>query len=205
MSYKRNIRNFLAVSAFALMGAASASEASPDIEVKNATEEVLSVMGRKSDARSLAELAETKVVPHFDFRRMTQLAAGRVWAQADARQQDRLTEEFKHLLVRTYTQALASSQHAKANVAVQPAQVAADSNETLVRTTVSEPGRKAMAVNYRMERGSGGWKVVDVVVENISLVTNYRDWFLSQAQNGGIEAVIKALTDKNRAAAGRAG
>lgn len=200
MSVKRNIRNFLAVSAFALMGAAYASETSPDMEVKGATDEVLAVMAGKSDARALTELAESKVVPHFDFRRMTQLAAGRIWSQADARQQDRLTEEFQHLLVRTYTQALASSQHVKANVAIQPAPVAADSAETVVRTSVSEPGRKPIAINYRMERGASGWKVVDVIVENISLVTNYRGWFVSQSQNGGIEAVIKALTEKNRAA-----
>lgn len=205
MGLKQNIRNFLTVSAFALMGAAYAGEASPDLAVKSTTDEVLAVRARTSDVRALTELAETKVTPHFDFRRMAQLAAGRVWGQADTAQQERLTAEFQHLLVRTYTQALASSQHAKANVTVQPTRVEASSTETLVRTTISEPGRKPIAVNYRMERGPGGWKVVDVVVENISLVTNYREWFAAQSQKGGVEGVIKALADKNRAAAEKIG
>lgn len=200
MGLKRNIRNFLAISAIAMMGAASASESSPDMEVKSATEDVLAVMASTSDVKALSQLAETKVVPRFDFRRMTQLAAGRVWLQADARQQEQLTEEFQHLLVRTYTRALASSQHTKASVVVQPAHVEGSSGETVVRTTVSEAGRKPIAVNYRMERSPAGWKVIDVVVENISLVTNYRDWFISQSQNGGVDAVIKALAEKNRAA-----
>lgn len=199
MGLKRNIRNFLAVSAVALMGGAYASEA-PDVEVKNVTEEVLAVMARTSDTKTLGDLAETKVVPHFDFRRMTQLAAGRVWNQASPQQQERLATEFQHLLVRTYTRALASSQHAKANVAVQPVRLGAGSEEAVVRTTVSEPGRKAIAVNYRMERQGDDWKVVDVMVENISLVTNYREWFAGQAQNGGVEAVIQALVEKNKAA-----
>lgn len=205
MSLGQNIRNFLAVSAIALLGTAYASEAAPDVEVKNATDEVLAVMGRTSDVRALAELAESKVVPHFDFRRMAQLAAGRVWTQADAGQQERLAAEFQHLLVRTYTQALASSQHARANIVVQPARLESGGDEAVVRTTVSEPGRKPIAVDYRMEHGTTGWKVVDVVVENISLVTNYREWFATQSQKGGVEGVIKALADKNRAAGEKIG
>lgn len=205
MSLKTNIRSFLAVSAFALMGAATGAESPPEVEIKATTDEVLAVMARKADARALSELAESKVVPHFDFRRMTQLAAGRVWQQASATQQETLTQEFQHLLVRTYTRALASTQHDKANVAIQPSRTEQGSNETTVRTTVTEPGRKPIAINYRMERNGSGWKVVDVVVENISLVTNYRDWFASQAQAGGVDGVIKALAEKNRAAAEKMG
>lgn len=201
MGLNRNIRTFLAVSAIALMGTVYASESSPDAEVKSATDEVLAIMAQTSDVRTLLNLAETKVVPHFDFRRMAQLAAGRIWIQANAEQQDRLTAAFKHLLVRTYTQAIASSRQAKTAVVVQPARVDAGSAEATVRTTVSEPGRRPIAVNYRMERSTGGWKVVDVMVENISLVTNYREWFVAQYQNGGIDAVIRALDGKNRAAA----
>lgn len=204
MTMKTYIRDFLAVSAFALLGSAYAGEA-PDVEIRNTTEEVLSVIARKSDSRTLSELAENKVVPHFDFRRMTQLAAGRVWAQASPAQQEQLTSEFQHLLVRTYTKALAASEHAKASVAVQPAHAEDNASETTVRTTVAEPGRKPVAINYRMERNGADWKVVDVIVENISLVTNYRDWFASQAQAGGVDGVIKALAEKNRAAAEKMG
>lgn len=205
MSLKTNIRSFLAVSAFALIGAATGAEAPPEVEIKATTDEVLAVMARKPDARALSELAEAKVVPHFDFQRMTQLAAGRVWNQANPTQQQAMTQEFQHLLVRTYTRALASTQHDKANVAVQPSRTDPAGSEATVRTTVTEPGRKPIAINYRMEKNGSGWKVVDVVVENISLVTNYRDWFASQAQAGGVDGVIKALAEKNRAAAEKMG
>lgn len=204
MAFKRTLRSFLAVSAVALLGTAYGAD-SPDAEVRAATEDVLAVIAKSPDQRALREAAETKVVPRFDFRRMTQLAAGRVWTQASPKQQEALTAEFQHLLVRTYTKALSTTSHAKAAVVVQPARVEEGSNETTVRTTVTEPGRKAVAINYRMEKNGSDWKVVDVVVENISLVTNYRDWFASQAQNGGVDGVINALAAKNKAAAEAAG
>lgn len=205
MVIKRTLRSFLAVSALALLGSAYGAGNAPDAAVRSATEDVLAVIAKTPDPRTLRETAETKVVPHFDFRRMTQLAAGRVWAQASAQQQDALTSEFQHLLVRTYTKALSSGSHANAAVTVQPARVDDGSSEATVRTTVTEPGRKPVAINYRMEKAGADWKVVDVVVENISLVTNYRDWFASQAQSGGVDGVIRALADKNKAATAAAG
>lgn len=202
---KRSLRKFLAVSALALLGTAHAAGSPPDAEVKAATDEILAVIASAPDAKTLSQLAEAKVVPHFDFRRMTQLAAGRVWSRASPEQQDALTREFQHLLVRTYALAVAATQHSRAKVAVKPAQVADDSSETTVRTTVSEPGRPPLAIDYRMERSGGGWKVVDVTVDNISLVTNYRNWFASEAQSGGVEGVIRALAQKNRASAEKLG
>ena len=202
---KRSLRKFLAVSALALVGSAHAAGAPPDLEVKAATDEILAVIASAPDAKTLGQLAESKVVPHFDFRRMTQLAAGRVWSRASPEQQEQLTQEFQHLLVRTYTLALATTQHTRAKVAVMPVRIPEGSSEATVRTTVSEPGRPSLAIDYRMEQNAGAWKVVDVTVDNISLVTNYRNWFASEAQSGGVEGVVRALADKNRASAGKLG
>lgn len=202
---KRNLRQFLAISAIALIGGAHAAGSPPDAEVRAATEEVLAVIASAPDVRTLGKLAESKVVPRFDFRRMTQLAAGRIWSRASPEQQEQLTGEFQQLLVRTYTQALVASSHARAKVAVQPARVAEGATETTVRTTVSEPGRPPLAIDYRMAQSAGNWKVVDVTVDNISLVTNYRNWFADQAQNGGVDGVIRALAEKNRASAAKPG
>lgn len=204
---KRHLRQLLAVSAIALLGTASAQAGGlpPDLEVKAATDEILAVIASAPDPRTLGRLAESKVVPHFDFRRMSQLAAGRIWSQASPAQQEQLAQEFQHLLVRTYTQALAATQHARVKVAVQPARIPDDGSPTTVKTTVSEPGRPPLAVNYRMEQGADGWKVVDVTVDNISLVTNYRSWFASEAENGGVDGVIRALAEKNRGRAAKPG
>lgn len=201
---KRTLRQFLALSAMALIGTAGAATP-PDLEVKETTEAVLAVIASQPDAKTLGKVAEAKVVPHFDFRRMTQLAAGRVWTQASPAQQDQLAREFQQLLVRTYTQALAAAQHARAKVAVKPARIADGGAETTVRTTVTEPGRPAVAIDYRMEQQADAWKVVDVTVDNISLVTNYRNWFASQVQSGGVDGVIRALAEKNRANGEKAG
>lgn len=202
---KRTLRQFLAVSALALIGGAHAAGSPPDVEIKAATDEILAVIASAPDAKALGRLAEAKVVPRFDFRRMTQLAAGRVWARATPEQQEQLAGEFQHLLVRTYTLALAATSHSRARVAVQPARVPDGASEATVRTTVSEPGRPPLAIDYRMEQGSAGWKVVDVTVDNISLVTNYRGWFADQAQAGGVDGVIRALADKNRTSADKLG
>lgn len=202
---KRNLRQFLAISAIALIGGAHAAGAPPDVEVRAATDELLAAIASAPDARALGQLAASTVVPRFDFRRMTQLAAGRVWSRATPEQQAQLTEEFQHLLVRTYTQALVASRHARAKVAVQPARIADDAAETTVKTTVSEPGRPPLAIDYRMAQSAGNWKVVDVTIDNISLVGNYRNWFADQAQSGGVDGVIRALAEKNRASAAKPG
>lgn len=197
LRFNRNIRKFLAVSALAIAGAAGAADVTPDAVVRETTQDVLAAIASNPEPAALRQIAQAKVVPHFDFRRMTQLAAGRVWAQATPEQQEQLVVEFQRLLVRSYTQSLGATNHGAAKVAVQ-ASPPASSDETTVRTTVTEPGRRPLAVDYRMARNESGWKVVDVMVENISLVTNYRDWFASRAKDGGVEGVIRALSDKNR-------
>ena len=181
----------------ALAVSAQAADTAPDALVKGTVDDVLSVIKQTRDPRTLVDLAEKKVIQHFDFRKMTQLAVGRSWAQANAAQQEALERAFRTLLVRTYTTALSQSS-GQTRVDVKPAQSRPGEAEALVRTLVNEPGRKPFSIDYRMTNGAGGWKVYDVVVENLSLVTNYRNSFQSEISRSGIDGLIKAIESKNQ-------
>ena len=176
---------------------APAQQGAPDALVKNAVNEVLGVIKQNRDQSTLIDLAEKKVVAHFDFRQMTQLALGRSWSQATPAQQDALERAFRTLLVRTYTAALSQSS-GETRVEVKPAVLKAGDVETVVRTLAYEPGRKPVQIDYRMRNASGGWKVYDVVVENLSLVTNYRSSFQSEVARTGIDGLIRTIEAKNQ-------
>lgn len=194
------VRQFLFVSTLALAGAAAAAGLSPDAQVKATTEEVLQAITQTSGGADLERVAETRVAPHFDFRRMTQSALGPSWRRANAEQQEALTAEFSRLLIRTYARVLAADRTAEARVAVAPTgDEGAD--ETLVRTTVTRPGRRPVAIDYRMARSTAGWKVTDVTVESVSLVASYRDSFAATVNRNGIDGLIRSLAEKNRSRA----
>jgi len=176
---------------------APAQQGAPDALVKNAVNDVLGVIKQNRDQSTLIDLAEKKVVAHFDFRQMTQLALGRSWSQATPAQQDALERAFRTLLVRTYTAALSQSS-GETRVEVKPAVLKAGDAETVVRTLAYEPGRKPVQIDYRMRNASGGWKVYDVVVENLSLVTNYRSSFQSEVARSGIDGLIRTIEAKNQ-------
>lgn len=175
---------------------AQAQGESPDVVVKNTVNEVLVAIKETKDQQALLQVAEQKVLPRFDFTRMTQLAVGRSWSQATPEQKKALENAFRTMLVRTYTAALSQSSGAT-KVDVKPSGVKPGDKEVTVRTVVTEPGRKPIAIDYRMTQGSG-WKVYDVVVENLSLVTNYRGSFQSEIQRSGIDGLIKTIEEKNQ-------
>jgi len=184
------------LAALLLAFCAPAQETAPDALVKSLVSEVIEVIGQNKDARALVDLAEKKVTVHFDFKRMTQLAVGRSWSQASPTQQDALERAFRTLLVRTYAAALAQTS-GKTRVDVKSPNLSPGDTEALVRTVVSEPGRKPFMIDYRMSKGAG-WKVYDVVVENLSLVTNYRSSFQSEISRSGIDGLIKVIEAKNQ-------
>jgi len=176
---------------------AAAQDTAPDALVKSVVNEVLGVIKHNKDQKTLLDLAEKKVVAHFDFRQMTQLALGRSWSQATPAQQEALVRAFRTLLVRTYTAALSQSS-GETRVEVKPAALKAGDTDTVVRTLAFEPGRKPVQIDYRMRNASGGWKVYDVVVENLSLVTNYRSTFQSEIARSGIDGLIRTIETKNQ-------
>lgn len=178
--------------------AALAADTAPDALVKSTVEEVMAVLKQNKDKQALRALAEQKVLPRFDFKHMTQLAVGAAWRQANPAQQQALEKGFRTLLVNTYTTALSVSATGTQTVEVKPAQVKADQNEATVKTTVKDPSKPPIAIDYRMAKAADGWKVFDVVVEGMSLVTNYRGTFASEVSRSGVDGLIKVLDEKNR-------
>lgn len=187
---------------------AAAQDESPEALVKSTSEEMLAIIARTQDRQQLLQAVETKVAPHFNFARMTQLALGRSWQQASPAQQKALEQEFRKLLVRTYANAFATARQRKASLKVSPrASVSAEKKEAMVKTQVVPMGGQPISIDYEMELSTTGWKVFDVMVDNISLVTNYRESFAAEIKKGGIDGLINALNEKNRkpAAAGTEG
>ena len=182
------------VAAFAV----PAAEVAPDALVKTTVDEVLSVIKQKKDKRTLHDLAEKKVLPHFDFQAMTRLAMGKSWREANPDQQNKLENAFRGLLVNTYTTALGQNTTSDAAVEVKPVQVKSDQDDVTVKTVARQSGRQPVTIDYRMTRTSGGWKVYDVIVENLSLVTNYRSSFAAEIGRSGIDGLIKTIEAKNQ-------
>jgi phospholipid transport system substrate-binding protein len=174
---------------------------SPDALVKSTTEQVLAVIKKTTDRKTLRQLAEQKVVPYFDFTEMTRLAVGRPWRDATPDQRKRLEGAFRSLIVNTYTSALSRTAAEERNVEVKPLPPGAHDKEVMVRTLVKGGGAQPLSIDYRMENEQSGWKVIDVVVENVSLVTTYRGSFAQEVQRAGIDGLIKSLDEKNRALA----
>ncbi|HYM99820.1 MAG TPA: ABC transporter substrate-binding protein [Aestuariivirgaceae bacterium] len=193
-------------SALALISAlaapfALAQEVAPDVLLKAVTSEVIAIIRQDKDIQAgnpvkVADLVETRILPHFDFTHMTQIAVARNWRLATPEQQQALTTEFKTLLVRTYSAALAS--YRDQVIEYKPLRAAPDATEVTVRSDVQQSGRERMTIDYDMERTPAGWKVYDIKIAGISLVTTYRDTFASRVREGGIEGLIKSLWDKNR-------
>ncbi len=181
-----------------LLGPAAWAQTPPDVLVRNTVEEVLAVLKQNKDRRLLEEIAEKKVLPNFDFRAMTQLAMGKFWRDASAEQKKALENEFRTLLVRTYTAALAEASNIERMIEVKPLQLKPGEDYTTVRTLVKEPGRPPLAIDYRMTLTDKVWKVTDIVAENASLVISYRGTFASEIGRSGIDGLIKVLVDKNK-------
>lgn len=184
--------------AFGAVSATYAAEMSPDALVKSTTDDVLAVIRNNKDKRTLQDLAEKKIVANFDFRQMTQLAVGKHWRDASPAQQKSLEDAFRALLVNTYTTSLSVASTGKETVEIKPASAKSAENDVVVRTVVRSPGRQPLPVDYRMSKNAQGWKVYDVIIENLSLVTNYRSSFDSEIGRSGIDGLIKALETKNR-------
>lgn len=179
----------------------SAQGLAPDAQVKKITDEVIGIIKQDQDIRAgnqkkLNDLVEAKVLPHFNFNHMTALAVGRNWPKANAEQQKALTNEFRTLLVRTYSSALATYKNQE--IEVKPLRAAAGDTDVTVRTQVKQSGTAPVGIDYSMEKSPDGWKVYDVVVGGVSLVTNYRETFNAEIRDGGVDGLIKSLATKNR-------
>ena len=206
MNCLRTIRQ-LAIAAFVFASGAALAGPSAVELAKHITEQVISAVAedpaiKAGDAEKAVRLVEERVLPYFNFRHMTALAVGRDWRGASEPQRTALTEEFRTLLVRTYSNAL--TQYDNQTIHFKPYRGRPDDEDALVRTEIRKPGAQPIEIDFSLEKISGDWKVYDVVVAGVSLVTNYRASFKQQIQTGGIDGLIKSLRDKNGETAAKA-
>jgi phospholipid transport system substrate-binding protein len=189
-----------------LCAVAALAQEAPDALVKRVSEEVLTSIRADKDLQAgnqakIKELIESKLAPHFDFTRMTSLAMGRNWRGATPEQQKQLTDQFRTLLVRTYSGALTS--YRDNTIDYRPMKMNSGDTEVTVRTEVRRPGQQPVPIDYSMEKTPEGWKAYDIIVAGVSLVTNYRDEFNEQVRIGGVDGLIRTLSDRNRGVAAK--
>jgi len=186
---------------FLLSTSVFAQEDSPDALIKKVTEDVLTIVRQDKDIQSgntkkAIELVEAKVLPNFNFMHMTALAMGKDWNKATPEQKKQLSEEFKTLLVRTYSNALTG--YKDQTVRYKPTKMQAGDAEVVVKTEVVQSGSKPIQLDYSMEKLAEGWKVYDVIVAGVSLVTNYRDTFGQEVRANGVDGLVKMISNKNK-------
>jgi phospholipid transport system substrate-binding protein len=150
------------------------------------------------DYAKLYKMADEKVLLHFDFRRMSQWVLGRFWRQATPEQRERFTSEFRDLLVGTYSQALLNYKDQK--IVYLPVQRKPDDTEVTVKTEVKQNGgQPSIPIHYSFYKNKdGAWKVYDITIEGVSLVTNYRSVYASKIREKGMDALIAEIADNNR-------
>jgi phospholipid transport system substrate-binding protein len=187
----------------AMLGACAVVQAQeePDKLVRQVAEDVLKTLRddpelRQANPQKMAQLIETKVAPHFDFERMTRLAVGRNWRQATPEQRQALIEQFRTLLIRSYSSAYSAFRNIV--VEVKPTRLQAGDDDVQVRSEIKLPGgAPPVTVDYSMYKGDAAWKVYDVTVDGVSLVTTYRGTFADEIRQGGIDGLVKSLREKN--------
>lgn len=171
----------------------------PDALMNAVTSEVIAILkqdlaaGRQTD---IAQLVESKILPLFDFHRMTSNAVARNWHLASPEQQGTLVTQFRRLLVRTYSASL--SGYRDQEIQYLPPRSASGDTEVLVKSFLRRPGAEPLTIDYAMEDSLAGWKVFDITIAGVSLVMIYRETFAAAVRSGGIDGLIKSLSDKNR-------
>ncbi|MRX09252.1 hypothetical protein GJ697_15525 [Pseudoduganella sp. FT25W] len=196
------IKQFIALATVALaFNAAHAADEAPDALVKRISSDVLNTAKndkaiQAGDTKKVIDLVETKILPYVDFQRMTALAAGRFWRDATPEQQKALTEQFRTLLVFTYSGAL--SQVKDQTVEFKPLRADPTDTEVEVRSQVNQARGEPIPLNYRVAKGPQGWKIYDINVLGAWLVETYKGTFASEISKGGMDGLIKALTEKNK-------
>ncbi|MDI9329823.1 MAG: ABC transporter substrate-binding protein [Alphaproteobacteria bacterium] len=189
-----------------LFGMSAWAEEAPDAFIKRLSADLLETVKndpalRSGDAQRLSQLVDQKVMPHLNFQRMTASAVGPAWRQASPEQRARLQDEFKALLVRTYSGAV--SQVKDQSIVVKPVRITAGDTEVLVRTEV-RGGAEPVAIDYRLEKSSdaaSGWRIYNLNVAGIWLVDTYRTQFGQEINARGIDGLIASLSDRNKGGA----
>ncbi|MFZ3086675.1 MAG: ABC transporter substrate-binding protein [Methylotenera sp.] len=199
--------SFLAkVALFATLIAGSSTvfaEISADELVKQTAEDVLATIKNDKDIQAGSQqkifaLAEEKILPNFDFDRVCRMVLGKNWKAATPEQQAAFQKEFRSLLLRTYASAL--GKYKNQVIEYKPMRAEPGAKNVSVKTQILQPGGQPIAVDYSLVKVDDGWKVYDIVIESVSLVTNYRSQFSNEIRTNGLDSLNKKLADKNKAA-----
>jgi phospholipid transport system substrate-binding protein len=182
------------------VGVVHAEVIAPDALIKNTVQEVIAIIKvdkdiQSGDQKKIIALVDAKVLPNFDFSRMTQLAVGKYWRTATPEQKQSLVTEFRNMLVRTYTKVF--TVYRDQTVEVKPVKMATDDTEVTVKTVINKPGSQPILVDYEMKKADNGWKAYDISIDGVSMVMSYRGTFATQIQESGIDGLIKTLSVKN--------
>jgi phospholipid transport system substrate-binding protein len=173
----------------------------PDQMVKSVANEVLDIVKndkdiQNGDTRKMTDLAEAKVLPHFDFERMSRNALGQPWKDATPAQQQAFVQEFRELTTRTYSSAL--TKYRNQTIRYLPFTAKPGDNEVTVRTLIVQPGGESIPVNYQLEKMSDEWKVYDVVIDGLSLTAAHRGEYAAEVHQNGMDELIHKLAEKNK-------
>ncbi len=179
----------------------------PDELVKKTAEDVLATVKNDKDIQAgdqekIFALAEEKIVPNFNFDKVSRMVLGKNWTKATPDQKTAFQTEFRTLLIRTYAMAL--SKYRNQSIEYKPFRMMNESTIASVKTQIIQPGGQPIAVDYTLEKQADAWKVYDIVIEGVSLVTNYRGQFAQEIRQNGLDSLIKKLADKNKAAQAKA-
>ena len=190
----------VAAGVLAFSGPVAAQEA-PDVLVKRISLEVVDAAKADKEIQAgnqkrVLDLVEAKILPYIDFQRMTSLAAGRFWREATPEQKRQLTNEFRSLLVYTYSGAISQIKDQK--LEFKPMRSEPGDTEVEVRSQVVQPRGEPLQLNYRLEKVGSGWKIYDVNVLGAWLVETYKGNFAAEISKGGVDGLIKTLTEKNK-------
>ena len=204
MVSRRSFVSTLTLAAALLAPAVRAQEAPDALVMRISTDVIDAVKADKAiqagEVARIVSLVDAKVMPSVNFKRMTASAVGRNWRQATPEQQQRLQDEFKLLLVRSYAGALTKVKDQ--TVQLKPMRSKPEDGEAVVRTEI-RGGGEPIQLDYRLEKSTGEWRIYDVNVMGVWLVENYRNTFAQEISTGGIDGLIAKLAEKNKAASGK--
>jgi phospholipid transport system substrate-binding protein len=174
----------------------------PELAIEQASSQLKIKMqepGFTKDFKQIATFVEDVINPHVDFERISALVLGKHWKEANADERERFKQEFKTLLVRTYSRAFIEFKNWSVNFL--PASKDDDPNKVIVKTEILQAGLQPIAINYRMIQSNGEWKAYDIMIEGVSLVTNYRTSFKNEIdRSGSLASVIESLSKRNKEA-----
>lgn len=199
---RKMLQLFAGLSMAALMQVAVA-ETGPDELVKNTANEVLNIIKQDKDIQAgniakITQVAEEKILPNFNFDRTSRMVLGKHWRTANPQQKEEFKKEFRDLLIRTYASAL--SKYQNQTIEFKPMRMQPGDKEVTVRSEILQPGGQPIAVDYSLEKTPDSWKVYDIVIEGVSLVTNYRGQFAEEVKRSGLDGLIQKLSEKNKSA-----